>query len=534
MKGFSELYISLDASNRRNDKLAALRSYFSVVPAADGAWEIFFLTGNRLKRPVRMKDFRQWAGMACGQPSWLVDECYDHVGDLAETLALLLAKNKSPTHVEDRPLNKVVEVDIAPLCDMDAREQRERLESIWTKLDGNSCFIFNKLITGGLRVGVSKSLVAAALADLADVEPAVMAHRLMGTWRPTPLSYKALFTGMHSEDKFAKPYPFCLSYPLDEIARSRLDDISNWQIEWKWDGIRAQLIKRGGEVVLWSRGEEMLTEQFPEIVKVATSWPDSIVLDGEILAWADESPSAFSELQRRLGRKKVSLKTQNDVPVIFMSYDLLEFNGIDLRNQSTDARRRRLQTWSSKISSRLFRLSPLVDASSWGVAAKLREESRLRRVEGIMLKRKDAIYHSGRRKGDWWKWKVAPYTIDAIMVYAQQGHGRRAGLYTDYTFAVWHGDELFPVAKAYSGLSDTDIRKVDKWIRQNTVDSHGPVRVLKPKQVFEIAFDDISKSKRHKSGVAVRFPRILRWRIDKLAKDADSLTTVRSLLAVDS
>lgn len=534
MKGFSELYISLDASNRKNDKLAALRRYFSAVPPADGAWAIFFLTGNRLKRSIRMKDFRKWAGLASGLPDWLVDECYHHVGDLAETLSLLLAEPKCSVQIEDRLLHRVVEEDIASLSDIDPQAQRERVESIWMKLDRNSCFIFNKLITGGLRVGVSKSLVATALADLANVEPAIMAHRLMGTWKPTPSSYKELFSGAYSGDNSAKPYPFCLSYPLDEIARTKLDNISNWQVEWKWDGIRAQLIKRGSEVFLWSRGEEMLSEQFPEILQAAASWQDSIVLDGEILAWADGSPAPFSELQRRLGRKKVSKKMQNDVPVLFMSYDLLEFDGVDLRTQSTDVRRSKLQTWSSGISSKIFELSPLVNASTWELASRLREESRSRRVEGIMLKRKDAIYHTGRKKGDWWKWKVAPFTIDAVMLYAQQGHGRRAGLYTDYTFAVWHEHQLVPIAKAYSGLSDVDIRKVDRWIRQNTVDSHGPVRVVEPKQVFEIAFDGINESKRHKSGIAVRFPRILRWRIDKLSKDADSLKTVRSLLAVDS
>ncbi len=534
MKGFSELYLSLDASNRKNEKLAALRNYFSVVPPEDGAWAVFFLTGNRLKRPIRMTDFRKWAGLACGQPAWLVDECYNHVGDLAETLALLLSERKRSIQIQDRPLHQVVQEDIIPLRDLGLEEQRERLESIWEHLDGSSCFIFNKLITGGFRVGVSQSLVAAALAELANVEPAIMAHRMMGIWKPTPCAYKALFTGAHSEDQSAKPYPFCLSYPLDEIARSRLDTISNWQVEWKWDGIRAQLIKRGNEVILWSRGEEMLTDQFPEIVEEAASWSGSIVLDGELLAWDHDSPAPFSELQRRLGRKNVSVKMRNDVPVLFMSYDLLEFDGVDFRNKSTQERRSILQSWSSGISSRYFGISPLIDACSWEVVLRLREESRRRRVEGIMLKRKEAPYHSGRKKGDWWKWKVAPYTIDAIMIYAQLGHGRRAGLYTDYTFAVWNEDSLVPIAKAYSGLSDLDIRKVDRWIRQNTTDSHGPVRVLEPKQVFEIAFEGINESKRHKSGIAVRFPRIIRWRKDKLPKDADSLKMVRSLLAVDS
>lgn len=534
MKRFTELYMELDASNRKNAKLAALKRYFSDVPPADGAWAVFFLTGNRLKRPIKLKDFREWAGAACGFPTWMVEECYGHVGDLAETLALLLADGKLSGRAKDRPLHRVVEEEIAPLREMEPANQRKRIELIWSGLDGNSCFIFNKLITGGFRVGVSHTLVAAALADLAGVEPAVMAHRLMGNWQPTPTAYKALFSGELDDDQSAKPYPFCLAYPLDDDSRAKLGDLADWQIEWKWDGIRAQLIKRSREVILWSRGEEMVTEQFPEVAEAAAHWPDSAVLDGELLAWADDRPAPFSALQRRLGRKKVGAKLRKDVPVVFMAYDLLEIDGLDLRDESTEARRRQLEAWAAQVQPDCFQLSPLIEVDAWGAVAELREDSRRRRVEGLMLKRKDAAYQAGRKKGEWWKWKVAPYTVDAVMVYAQQGHGRRAGLYTDYTFSVWLGDQLVPIAKAYSGLSDSEIRKVDRWIRQNTLDSHGPVRVVEPEQVFELAFEGINVSKRHKSGLAVRFPRILRWRNDKPAKEADTLDTVRALLAVDS
>lgn len=533
MKLFTELYMELDASNRKNAKLAALRRYFAEVPPADGAWAVFFLMGNRLKRPIKLKDFRDWAGAACAYPAWMVEECYNHVGDLAETLAMLLADRKEAEGAEDRPLHLVVEDDIAPLREMEPAEQRARVEAIWAGLDGNRCFIFNKLITGGFRVGVSHTLVTAALADLAGVEPAVMAHRLMGTWQPTPAAYQALFSGVASDNPSAKPYPFCLAYPLDDEARAKLGALADWQIEWKWDGIRAQVIKRGGEVILWSRGEEMVTEQFPEVVEAAARWPGSVVLDGELLAWSGDGPAPFSDLQRRLGRKKVGAKLRSEVPVVFMAYDLLEREGCDLRKQSTMERRLILEAWAAQVPDSSFRLSPLVTADSWEAAAELREDSRRRRVEGLMLKRKDAAYQAGRKKGEWWKWKVAPYTLDALMVYAQQGHGRRAGLYTDYTFSVWDGDQLVPIAKAYSGLSDADIRKLDRWIREHTLDSHGPVRVVQPTQVFEIAFEGINASKRHKSGVAVRFPRILRWRIDKPAKEADSLATVNLLLSLD-
>jgi DNA ligase-1 len=526
--------MELDASNRKTAKLAALKRYFAAVSAEDGAWAVFFLTGQRLKRPIKSSDFREWAGAICGYPTWMVEECYGHVGDLAETLALLLADGKEAGQHRELPLHELVETVIAPLREMEATEQRERVTAIWSQLDGESCFIFNKLITGGFRVGVSQTIVSAALADLAGVEPAVMAHRLMGTWEPTPAAYRSLFSGESTGDASAKPYPFCLAYPLDEPARKTLGAVEDWQIEWKWDGIRAQLIKRGGEIIIWSRGEEMVTEQFPEVAEAAAHWPDAVVLDGELLAWSasEDRPARFSELQRRLGRKTVGPKLRREVPVIFMAYDVLEIGGVDLRGRGSAERRQRLETWSETVPDAGFRLSPLISVDSWEAVAALREESRDRRVEGLMLKRSDAAYRTGRKKGDWWKWKVAPHTVDAVMVYAQQGHGRRAGLYTDYTFSVWSGDQLLPIAKAYSGLSDAEIRKVDRWIRQNTLDSHGPVRVVRPELVFEIAFEGILESKRHKSGLAVRFPRILRWRVDKPAKEADSLETMRSLLEV--
>lgn len=532
MKRFTQLYMELDASNRKNAKLAALKRYFSEVPPEDGAWAVFFLTGNRLKRPIRLADFREWAGEACGFPAWMVEECYNHVGDLAETLSLLLSEGKSDIQSQERLLHEVVEEILVPLRGMEAAEQRPIIEGLWQELDAGACFVFNKLITGGFRVGVSHTLVCAALAEIAKVEPAVMAHRLMGDWKPNAAAYESLFSGEVSGDQTAKPYPFCLAHPLDDDARAKLSEVSEWQVEWKWDGIRAQLIKRGGEVIIWSRGEEMVTEQFPEVAEAAAHWPDGVVLDGELLAWAVDKPAAFSELQRRLGRKKVGPKLRKEVPIVFMAYDLLENEGVDVRSEPTHTRRAKLELLSEQISCDCFHLSPLVEADSWEAIAQLRESSRKRRVEGLMLKRKDSEYLTGRKKGRWWKWKVAPFTVDAVMVYAQQGHGRRAGLYTDYTFSVWSGEQLVPIAKAYSGLSDVEIRKVDRWIRQNTLDSHGPVRVVQPELVFEIAFEGINESKRHKSGIAVRFPRILRWRIDKPPSEADTLETMRLLLNI--
>jgi len=537
MKRFTELFHELDASNRTTSKVAALKRYFREVPAEDGAWAVFFLTGNRLTRPVRSRDFREWAGEACGYPDWLVEECYDRVGDLAETLALLTASRFEPEARPEVPaLHRLVETRIAPLREMEPDAQRASLLKVWRSLDAGSCFVFNKLITGGFRVGVSKTLVTRALAEVAEVDPAVMAHRLMGIWKPSAQDYRRLFTEAADDENPARPYPFCLAYPLqDEIEgdpSTRLGARDAWQIEWKWDGIRAQLIKRGNEIMLWSRGEEMVGEQFPEIVEAAAHLSGGVVLDGEILVWdeTERRPAPFAQLQRRLGRKTVGAKLRKEAPVVFMAYDLLELEGEDCRNEDSRARRTRLEAYLARQANDRLKLSPLVEARDWKAVAALRDASRERRVEGLMLKKADAPYAAGRRKGEWWKWKVDPHTLDAVMVYARQGHGRRAGLYTDYTFSVWDGDELVPFAKAYSGLTDAEIRRVDRWIRDHTLDKHGPVRVVEPKLVFEIAFENISRSKRHKSGIAVRFPRILRWREDKPPAEADSLETVRALL----
>lgn len=541
MKLFTQLYMDLDGSNRTTIKLQILRNYFRTAPPEDAAWAVFFLSGNRLKRSVKLKDFRLWAGDVCAYPEWMIEECYDHVGDLAETLALLLAHTNDSglSQASDIALHTLIETVIQPLRDQDEDRQKASLHNVWQRLDGPSCFVFNKLITGGFRVGVSQTLVHRALAEVAAVEPAVMAHRLMGDWQPTGAAYTRLFSDTSESDDPARPYPFCLAHPLEysEMAdelMTELGAVSDWQVEWKWDGIRAQMIKRAGEVILWSRGEAIVSDQFPEICEAFAHCPDGTVLDGEILVWQEESrlPDSFAALQRRLGRKQIGAKLKEEVPVVFMAYDLLEVDGVDWRARSTAERRSVLEMFHANLQNARCRLSPLVSVDDWTQLAALRQESRKRRVEGFMLKGQQSAYTAGRKKGEWWKWKVDPYTVDAVLVYAQQGHGRRAGLYTDYTFSIWDKETLVPFAKAYSGLTDAEIRKVDRWIRAHTREKHGPVRVVDPELVFEIAFEGISESKRHKSGIAVRFPRIHRWRKDKPASEADRLDLVRDLLAL--
>ena len=537
---FTQLFIALDQTNKTVAKSQLLSEYFEEASPADAAWAIYFLMGERLKRLVKTADLKEWACRVSDLPDWLFAECYDHVGDLAETLALLIfCEDKFRKADLKLSLSELIENYLIPLKAMEPEAQSKRIVQLWSKMDFSMALVLNKLITGGFRVGVSKSLVIKALAKNASVDPAVMAHKLMGQWEPSEVNFKNLFVKKSTQDEVLRPYPFCLAYPLEvkegESLSMILGDSNEWQIEPKWDGIRAQIIVRKGARVIWSRGEQLLNEQLPEIEDALKAYPDeqSFVLDGEILAWDFENDKvrSFADLQKRLGRKKVSKAILEEIPVVFMAYDLLEIDSVDLRAKSTSERRDVLEKWLPSIETSVMRLSPIYHASrGWEAMAEVRSHSREESIEGLMLKQKTAIYSVGRKKGLWWKWKIEPYTVDAVMVYAQQGHGRRAGVFSDYTFSIWKDGELVPFCKAYSGLSDMEMKRVDKWIRANTTAKHGPVRVVQAELVFEIAFEGIQESKRHKSGIAVRFPRIHRWREDKLASDADTLETVKSLL----
>ena len=537
---FTQLFIALDQTNKTVAKSHLLSEYFEEASPADAAWAIYFLMGERLKRLVKTADLKEWACRVSDLPDWLFAECYDHVGDLAETLALLIfCEDKFRKADLKLSLSELIENYLIPLKAMEPEAQSKRIVQLWSKMDFSMALVLNKLITGGFRVGVSKSLVIKALAKNASVDPAVMAHKLMGQWEPSEVNFKNLFVKKSTQDEVLRPYPFCLAYPLEvkegESLSMILGDSKEWQIEPKWDGIRAQIIVRKGVRVIWSRGEQLLNEQLPEIEDALKAYPDeqSFVLDGEILAWDFENDKvrSFADLQKRLGRKKVSKAILEEIPVVFMAYDLLEIDSVDLRAKSTSERRDVLEKWLPSIETSVMRLSPIYDASrGWEAMAEVRSHSREESIEGLMLKQKKAIYSVGRKKGLWWKWKIEPYTVDAVMVYAQQGHGRRAGVFSDYTFSIWKDGELVPFCKAYSGLSDMEMKRVDKWIRANTTAKHGPVRVVQAELVFEIAFEGIQVSKRHKSGIAVRFPRIHRWREDKLASDADTLEMVKSLL----
>jgi len=523
MNEFAELYAAIDASTKTNEKVAAMVTYFRRAKPEDAAWAMYFLSGRRPKRAINTTKLQSWAAEAAGIPPWLFTECYDAVGDLAETITLILGAEATVDGLELALTEWVTDV-ILPLAGKSEPEQREVITNSWRQLPALPRFLFNKLITGGFRVGVSQDLVQRALAQSTGIPAPTLAHRMMGDWHPSPDFYAQLISPDGDQVLSSRPYPFALAHPLEGAIES-LGDPADWQIEWKWDGIRAQVIRRVGETFVWSRGEELITDRFPEIRQIGDNLPDGTVLDGEILAWRDGHPLPFAELQKRIGRKTVGKKLLADVPVTLIAFDLLELSGEDVRELPLVHRREKLAAFSAG-----FVLAPL-HAGTWKELSEIRLGAREAGTEGFMLKRLDAPYVTGRKRGVWWKWKTEPMTVDAVLVYAQRGSGRRASLYSDYTFAVWDdAGNLVPFAKAYSGLDDEEMRRVDAFVRQHTLEKFGPVRTVTPRLVMELAFEGIQLSKRHKSGIAVRFPRIARWRHDKTPDQADTLINVKRLI----
>ena len=583
MQAFADLYAAIDASTSTQDKVAAMRAYFGHASARDAAWAAYFLAGGKPRQTVPNAVLRALACREAGIDDWLFDECYQAVGDLAETIALLLppgvaagaseaarAPNDGDTDADVLGLADWIETRLLPLRGLPPAEQSERVSAHWRVLDLRGRFLLNKLIGGGFRVGVSKLLVQRALGEVAGVDAKQIAERMMGYTDAKTLPTAARFTALLDPNSLradgadgvaaapsGQPYPFFLAHALDGDPTGfaeRIGPPAAWLIDWKYDGIRAQLVKRGGQVWLWSRGEELITERFPEVVAQAAELADGCVLDGELLVWQDARPAPFAKLQQRIGRKTLSARLLAEVPVVFMAYDLLEWQGADQRGETQQQRRVVLE---EAVAGTSLQLSPLVEAADWLALAELRRSSRERGVEGLMLKQRNSPYGSGRTKstGVWWKWKIEPMTADAVLVYAQRGHGRRASVYTDYTFAVWNRAprdaaeartvvdsiaagrpaepgalQLVTFAKAYSGLTDIEFAEVDRVIRATTREKFGPVRSVVPSLVFELGFEGLQPSPRHKSGIAVRFPRMLRIRHDKPLHEADTLATLKALV----
>ena len=573
MKAFAALYRELDATTSNLGKQAALQRYLQAAAPQDAAWAVYFLAGGKPRQLVPTKLLRGLAQAAAGLPEWLFDESYEAVGDLAETIALLLPP---PTEAHDLGLAVWIEQHLLPLRKIDKTTPEvlaETLRSQWRQLAADERLVYFKLMTGSFRIGVSRLQVTQALAAVGQIDIKRVAQRLMGythiSAQPTAVDYLGLVapesSGERNQKTSGQPYPFFLAHPFN-LPLAQFDAVlgppSDWLIEWKWDGIRAQLVKRAGVVSLWSRGEELVTDRFPELATMGTALPDGTVIDGEIVVWRADAPlpdaltdeptasrpdepadasgrvQPFAELQRRIGRKTLGPKLLREIPVVLLAYDLLEWQGQDLREVAQQDRRVLLDQLIEQLRHPQLIASPVLTGDSWAELARQREAARSMGVEGMMLKQRHAHYGVGRTKdvGTWWKWKIDPLRIDAVLIYAQRGHGRRASLYSDYTFAVWDGPQsqvdrkLVPFAKAYSGLTDAEMARVDAVIRKTTIESFGPVRSVKPTLMFELGFEGIAKSTRHKSGIAVRFPRMLRWREDKPIEEADTLQTLAALL----
>ena len=537
MKQFATLVNILGTSTKTNDKLQALQNYFDVAADKDKVWVIAIFSGRRPKRIINSTILQSWCMEIVDITPWLFDECYHTVGDLGETIALLLPE---PVNQSSFTAEHTLAYYLEKFIELEKKEESIKKQFItdsWDQMDRNEKFVFNKLITGGFRIGVSQKMMVNALAKTTKISSSIIAHRISGNWDATTTEYDNLLSEDASNTDFSKPYPFYLAYAVEEDLKSLAEE-ELWQAEWKWDGIRGQIIKRNEEFFVWSRGEELMTEKFPEYDAFKNELPDGTVIDGEIISLAAPAengifkPLPFAALQTRIGRKNITKKQLTEAPVGFIAYDLLEYKGEDIRYKSMIERRILLEEVIALTDHPAIHISPVINFKTWDELRKIRTGSRDMGSEGIMLKRKDSPYQVGRKRGDWWKWKIDPLTIDAVMIYAQKGHGRRSNLYTDYTFAVKDGDKLVSFTKAYSGLTDKEFAQVDAFVKRNSIEKFGPVRTVKPELVFEIAFEGIAASNRHKSGVALRFPRMSKWRQDKKPEEINTLDDLKELLKV--
>ncbi|MEP7141626.1 MAG: ATP-dependent DNA ligase [Ferruginibacter sp.] len=537
MKQFAILVNILGTSTKTNDKLKALQNYFADAPGKDKTWVIALFSGRRPKRIVNSTLLQAWCTEIIGISPWLFEECYHTVGDLAETIALLLPEPAASEGMNEQyTLSWYLETFIR-IGKEDEATRKKFITDSWQQLNRNEKFVYNKLITGGFRIGVSQKMMVNALSKVVQVSSSVIAHRISGNWEPATTSFENLLSETGAGSDYSKPYPFYLAYAIEDDLKS-LGDIDDWQAEWKWDGIRGQVIKRNNELFVWSRGEELMTDKFPEYNAFKELLPDGSVIDGEIISLAVPAetgvfkPLPFAALQTRIGRKNITKKQLLEAPVGFIAYDLLEYKGNDIREMPLLERRLLLENIIRAVQHPSIHISPVINVNDWDALRQTRLSSRDMGSEGLMLKRKSSIYQVGRKRGDWWKWKIDPLTIDAVMIYAQKGHGRRSNLYTDYTFAVRDGDKWVPFTKAYSGLTDKEFAQVDAFVKRNSIEKFGPVRTVKPELVFEIAFEGIAASNRHKSGVALRFPRMSRWRQDKKPDEINTLDDLKEMLNI--
>ncbi|MDF1736584.1 MAG: cisplatin damage response ATP-dependent DNA ligase [Minwuia sp.] len=520
MQAFAELLDRLSTAPGRNARLDLIAAYLRSAPDPDRGYALASLAGDlklRAARPAMIRDL-----VAERTDPELFRLSYDYVGDLAETVSLLWPPDRTANATPR--LSEIIEG-----LTRAKRGQVPELVAGWLdRLDPTGRWALLKLVTGGLRVGISGRLARTALTRLGEVDLAAVEE----VWHAVEPPYTELFDWL--EGRAERPSlseamifrPLMLAHPLEMDDRSRLD-LSDYRAEWKWDGIRVQLALRGGQGRLFSRTGDDISGAFPDLMQALAG---DAVLDGELLVMRADGVGSFNDMQQRLNRKTVSAKLQAEHPVGIRLYDILFDADRDCRDLSFVERREVLQDWLVHHASPRLDLSPLVPATDWESLSAARADPPHPAIEGVMLKRADSPYQAGRPRGLWFKWKREPHRVDCVMMYAQRGHGRRSSLYSDFTFGAWRDDELVPVGKAYFGFTDAELKELDRFVRGNTVDRYGPVRAVNQSLVLEIAFDGVNRSRRHKSGVAMRFPRIARIRWDKPAAEADTVEMLERLI----
>jgi len=529
MIAFADLLERLVFTPSRNAKIALLRRYFTTQPDPDRGFALAAITGELAFATAKPGLIRELA--AARTDPVLFDWSYDYVGDLAETVALIWPA-RPPTAAPPRLTEVVETLRTAPKSALPG-VVAEWLDSA----DASTRLALLKLITGGLRVGASARLAKIALAESAAPEAGpIAADDVEEVWHGLSPPYLSLFAWLEGHQQKPDPAdqpvfrPPMLAHPLEAADLAALHP-ADWRAEWKWDGIRVQVVATAGGRRLFSRGAEDISAGFPEILEAMTF---HAVLDGELLVLRDGpdgiTVAPFADLQQRLNRKTVTAAMMQRFPVGIRLYDLLFDGTEDIRPLPFDQRRTRLETWLAREKPPRMDLSPAIRFSSLNELMVLRDGARAAAIEGLMLKRGDSPYLPGRVKGQWWKWKRDPLTVDAVLMYAQRGHGKRSSFYSDYTFGLWRDDELVPVGKAYFGFTDQELLFLDRWVRNHTTARFGPVREVEKQLVLEVAFDAVQLSNRHKSGVAMRFPRLARLRTDKPAAEADRLETLMALV----
>ncbi len=537
---FSKLFEELDSNNSINKKVNSLTKYFKSNSNLNNIWTIYLLIGKRNKRFISGKSLREYYSDIYKMPLWLIETCYTKVGDSAEVISLLLQDKLPEKDIkEDISLDELINNILPNFFKLDENQKKSYIKLLWEKITKDNQLIFNKILTGTFRIGVSKGLVTKAISNMTGIDESIILHRLMGDFEPIEETYIFLINKKLEQRELAyKPYPFQLANTFDEKIKETTS-IKQYHFESKWDGIRSQIIKRANNISIWTRGEELVNKTFPELIKIISDLKNDFVVDGEILIWDENKnmPEDFSLLQKRLGRKSPSIKIQNDLPIVFVAYDILEINGNDIRNKILSERRNILEekflnsiSEDQTIASKKIKITKLLKMNSWEEVEESKNSARNINTEGLVIKNKNSKYLPGRKKGNWWKYKIDPMQLDGVLIYARPGSGKRADLYTDYSFAIWENNKLVKFANAYSGLNNEEIKELDKWIRKNTLERYGPVRSVKPELVFEISFDNIQISKRHKSGIALRFPRITKWRKDKNIMDADKLENAMRMI----